>query len=177
MSNYEINCLYDARNVMEIYLHPGHDLWVNTAHRNTVEPGKYEVGQNVRIYNYQGSALFDLLNVQFLKVTDVADKLVLDDVLDTPVPSIDIMDAVSLIDYVADESVLTVYRNQMGDIGLKTGHARRDNIANGPVVWLAGPVNENSNEILKARAEIFAPLFDLTKYVADRFNLPKPERF
>lgn len=172
MPNFEIKCLRDPFSMMQIYVHPHHDLWVNTAYHHATNFSKCLFGREVRIYNFLGSALFAELNVCFMKVANKAEKIGLASQLETAAPDISSMEVVELIDAVADQSVLTVYRSQMGDIGIKTGHSKRPNADQGPVVWLACPVTENSDEILKARAELFAPLFDLTKNVADRFNQP-----
>lgn len=164
----ELKSIYSDVHALMIDTQYAHDMSIHTQ-ATDIEKNDFSSGKLVRIYSYYGSRLFADLNEQL-------NKTLLDDFdfnkFDTLIaPEIDLtaMGKISLIDHIADQSVLNIYKNETGLIGLNTGYSKFD-MWDGPIVWICGDKENDTTPALQKRREIFEPIFDLTKYVADRFN-------
>jgi len=169
-----IHSLLDRRDTLNIYSIDGHDMVIHTEHCNP-QKDDYRIGRNVRIYSWAGSQNFADLHDQLRKAVNTRTLLDrnLEDMLEWSI-DLDRCEKTELIDHVADQSVMTVYRSAKGDIGLSTAHTTHEKIK-GPVVWLCMNEDHDSSPAMRSRRRIFEPVFDLTEKLAAQFNRPKPE--
>jgi hypothetical protein len=153
MPSVEIQSLSNKNAVLSIYSIPGHDMTVNTEsydHPNE----KYEIGSHARIYCWAGSQNFGNLHDQFCKTVTTKIKLN-KDIVQIDAASIDLerFEKTNLIEDVDTKSILTIYRDNAGHIGIQTLHSTyyKDPRFIGPVIWICGDTKSDASPAMRAR--------------------------
>ena len=168
MNQKYIMSAYNRFHVLEINAIEDHDIEINTL---SFDVDNIQIGQAVRVYAWSGSRTFDelftILEKAFSENTDLVKYA------EMPGQLPEICETVAYKEEVTDKAILKIYQDQVGHIGIQTIHSDFAE-ATGPIVWLSLPsFSQSADMALQTRAEIFKPLFEVTKVLAEKLNMPE----